>query len=160
MLSVALLSVAGLSSGCSQLRNPEYDLTSAGCTRSSADTLAAIASRLSAPGTLRNGAQLRGRDGSTFVSAEIWRSTADEDSSGDILTWVTDDPTTGQFDAVDVHARDDSDWPPAAIDVTAPGARESRACASVNVGKTEAEVDCEDSKANGQVAVDVDCGDL
>ncbi len=83
---------------------------------------------------------------------------------GDIATWATDDIKSDDgFMSVDVHAREDSTWPHAPFTVTKDGAIESRACASLNRGKTKAQIDCEQRKNSGDVVAlpdGKDCSDL
>jgi hypothetical protein len=141
------------------MTNPTYELADQTCSRASDELLTTIGERLDADGTLRNGAQLRIGTDTAYVSAEFLPTGQDEHVDGDILTWVTDDLDGESFRSVDANAREHSAWPPADIDVTAPGARPSRACADVNLGKTQAQVDCEDSKVNGQAPLDLDCSD-
>jgi hypothetical protein len=98
----------------------------------------------------------------TFVSAELHLRSDEPHDEGDILTWITADADGGEFRSVDVNARDQSSWPPAAVDVRAPGARESRACTGLNVGKTKAQLQCEQDQASGEVALPQgkECDDL
>jgi hypothetical protein len=147
--------------GCSQMSNPTYDVSEAGCTGSSDETIRTIQERLDAPGKLRNGKQVPSGD-DIFVSAELHLRTDDKHDEGDILTWVTTDVAGNEFFSVDVHAREESSWPGADLDVRAPGARESRACTGLNVGKTKAQLQCEQDEASGDVALPGgrECDDL
>ena len=96
--------------------------------------------------------------------AQIHLEDDDAHDKGDIATWATDDiKSTDAFQSVDVHAREESTWPPSPLDVTADGAIESRACVGLNTGKTKAQIQCEQDEASGEgVALPSgkDCGDL
>ncbi|MFI5045619.1 MAG: hypothetical protein ACHQIG_01030 [Acidimicrobiia bacterium] len=157
----AALMVLGslLLAGCSQMSNPTYDLNAVGCAASSDQTLATIQQKVTADGSLRNGKQVTAGD-QIFVSAELHLRSDKRHDKGDILTWVTKDPAGSDFFSVDVNARDDSKWPPADITVTAPGARESRACSRASAGKTKAQIQCELDQASGDIPADRNCGDL
>jgi hypothetical protein len=157
---VALVLTA-LVAGCSQMQNPTYDVGDAGCTGASDEVVRAIQERLDAPGKLRNGKQIVTGD-ETFVSAELHLQSDDKHDEGDILTWVTSDVEGSEFFSVDVHAREESSWPEADVDVRAKGARESRACTGLNVGKTKAQLQCEQDEASGEVALPGgrECDDL
>ncbi len=124
----------------------------------------AIQQKLTANGKLRNGKLVHLRGGPYFVSAEIHLEDDDAHDKGDIATWATDDiKSTDAFQSVDVHAREESTWPPSPLDVTADGAIESRACVGLNTGKTKAQIQCEQDEASGEgVALPSgkDCGDL
>lgn len=115
--------------------------------------------------TLRNArsVQVPGSN-TTFVSAELHLDSDSAHDKGDIATWATNDVASGDgFLSVDVHAREDSTWPHAPFGVTKNGAIESRACASLNTGKTKAQIDCEQRKNSGNnVALPdgKDCSDL
>ena len=119
----------------------------------------------SADATLRNGrlVQLPGSD-TTFVSAEMHLGSDDRHHKGDVATWATNDiDSTDSFVSVDVHAREDSTWPHASFTVTEDGAIESRACASLNRGKTKAQINCERRTSTGQdpgLPDNKDCSDL
>ncbi len=156
----ALVAVTALV-GCSQMQNPTYDVGDAGCVGASDDTIRTIQEKLDAPGKLRNGKLVPSGD-QTFVSAELYLRSADKHDEGDILTWVTTDVNGNEFFSVDVHAREESSWPPADVDVRAPGARESRACTGLNVGKTKAQLQCEQDQASGEIALPQgkECDDL
>jgi len=161
----AAASVAGVCAvfalaGCSQMSNPTYDLGNLGCASSSIATVKTIQSKVTADGTLRNGKQVRADDGQVFVSAELHLRSDDRHAKGDILTWVTDDVESGEFFSVDVNARDDSSWPDAKVDVTAQGARESRACVGPSLGKTPAQIQCENDQNSGDIPGDRNCEDL
>ena len=159
---VSILSV-GVLAGCSQMQNPEYDVGSSGCVGASDETVLAIQERLDAPGKLRNGKQVAAPgSGETFVSAELHLETDEPHDDGDILTWATTDVAGSEFFSVDVNAREESSWPPADFDVREPGARESRACTGLNVGKTKAQIQCEQDAASGDVALPQgrECDDL
>jgi len=146
--------------GCSQMSNPTYDLGDLGCASSSIATIKAIQAKVTADGTLRNGKQVRADDGQVFVSAELHLRSDDPHDKGDILTWVTDDVESNEFFSVDVNARDESSWPDAKVDVTAQGARESRACVGPSLGKTPAQIQCEIEQSSGDVPGDRNCEDL
>jgi hypothetical protein len=148
-----------LVAGCSQMSNPTYDLQDVGCSTTDLAVVDEIGTRLTADGKLRNGRQVTSGD-SIFVSAELHLRDDDRHTKGDVLTWVTDDVESGQFASVDIGARDDSTWPPADVDVTAPGARESRACVGPSLGKTPAQIQCEQDELQGGIPQDRDCEDL
>jgi hypothetical protein len=162
-IAAALATLVALAAlvGCSQMQNPTYDVGAAGCTGASDETIRTIQEKLDAPGKLRNGKLVRSGD-DTFVSAELHLRSDDKHDEGDILTWVTTDVDGNEFFSVDVHAREESSWPPADVDVRAPGARESRACTGLNVGKTKAQLQCEQDQASGDVALPQgkECDDL
>ena len=104
----------------------------------------AIQQKLTAQGKLRNGKMVHLKSGPYFVSAEIHLDSDAPHDKGDIATWATDDiKSTDEFQSVDVHAREESTWPHASLDVTADGAIESRACVGLNTGKTKAQIQCE-----------------
>jgi hypothetical protein len=158
--SFAALIVLGLGlalAGCAQLQNPTYDVGKIGCGTAPDKTIATIQEKVTANGFLRNGKVLT-EGGNTFVSAELHLRTDDRHAKGDVLTWVTTDVNGNDFFSVDVNARDDSSWPDADINVTAPGARESRACAEATAGKTKAQIKCEQDQSQGQVPADLNCG--
>ncbi len=127
--------------GCAQAKSPTYDVGTLGCTSASDATLAAAASKLTVPGTLRNGMSLVGDDGYRMLSAELHRPDDDPHATGDLLTFGSRDSDTTEFLAVDVNAREDSSWPGAPFDVRDQGARESRACADISRGKTKAQIE-------------------
>lgn len=81
-----------------------------------------------AGGTLRHGFSVTNEAGQLLVSAELHPAGEDPDHDGDILTWITADPASGQFLAVDAHAREESTWAPAGVDVRVEGAITSRGC--------------------------------
>jgi hypothetical protein len=124
---------------CSEMSNPTYDLVHVGCQGTTDSAVHVLQQRVTADGQLRNAHQVTTGD-RTFVSAELHRRSEDPHSKGDILTWVTNDIASGRFLSVDVNARDDSAWPHATLDVTAPGARESRGCVVPTRGKTPAQL--------------------
>ena len=159
LIVVGFVLLAGLLAGCSQMKNPSYDLGSLGCGTATPDTLATIQTKVTADGTLRNGKVIT-VGGQSFVSAELHRRTDQPHEKGDILTWVTKDLAGDSYSSVDINARQDSDWPDADITVTAPGARESRACTATVTGKTRAQLKCETDKSNGSVPIDRDCSKL
>ena len=107
--------------------------------------------------------QVPGSD-TSFVSAELHLGSDAPHDKGDIATWATDNVKSDDgFVSVDVHAREDSTWPHASFTVTKDGAIESRACASLNRGKTKAQIDCEQRKSSGNVVAlpdGKDCSDL
>jgi hypothetical protein len=153
-LAAALTMVVGIGvlAGCSQMSNPSYDVGAAGCTGTSDATVKTIGEKLTVDGKLRNGKTVKATTGDDlFVSAELHLATDDPHDKGDILTWVTTDLEGSEFKSVDVHAREDSSWPHADVDVRAEGARESRACSRLSVGKTKAQIKCEQDEANGEV---------
>ena len=158
---LATLAVTAALAGCSQMSNPTYDVGDAGCTGASDETVRAIQEKLDAPGKLRNGKQIV-RGDETFVSAELHLESDDKHQEGDILTWVTPDVDGSEFFSVDIHAREESSWPPADVDVRANGARESRACTALNLGKTKAQLQCEQDEASGEVSLPGgrECDDL
>jgi hypothetical protein len=158
---LSALVVVAVLAGCSQMQNPTYDVGESGCTGASDETLRTIQGELDAPGKLRNGKQIVKGD-ETFVSAELHLRSDDKHDEGDILTWVTPDVAGSEFFSVDVHAREQSSWPTADIDVRAAGARESRACTGLNVGKTKAQLQCEQDEASGEVSLPGgrECDDL
>ena len=157
--AVAFVSLT-FAAGCSQMANPTYDLQDVGCTTSTPATIKTLQSKVTSDGKLRNGKQVRATNGDVFVSAELHLATDDKHDKGDILTWVTHNIDNGDFFSVDVNARDDSTWPDADIDVTAQGARESRACVAPNLGKTPAQIRCEADQSTGNVPADFNCEDL
>ena len=144
------------------MSNPTYDLSKSGCKGTSAATLRAIQDKVHADGVLRNGRQIV-RSDRRFVTAELHLRTDDKHHKGQLLTWVTTGPSDSEFHSVDVSARDYSSWPAADIDVRADGARESRACATTDLGKTKAQVECERETNNNSgvpAAGGRDCGEL
>lgn len=158
---LATLVALGVLAGCGQMGNPTYDVGASGCTGASDETIRTIQEKLDAPGKLRNGKLVNSGD-NTFVSAELHLRSADPHDEGDILTWVTTDVAGSDFSSVDIHAREESSWPPSDLDVRAQGARESRACTGLNVGKTKAQLQCEQDQASGEVQLPQgkDCDDL
>ncbi|MEX1008337.1 MAG: hypothetical protein WD271_10895 [Acidimicrobiia bacterium] len=114
---------------------------------------------------LRNGkmVHLKGAD-YTFVSAELHLDDDAPHDKGEIGTWATTDiKSSDGFLSVDVHAREDSTWPHAPFKVTEDGAIESRACTSLNTGKTRAQLECEQQQSSGENVVlpeGKDCSDL
>ena len=145
--------------GCSQMSNPSFDLRATDCRATTANVLRVLDERLDVSGAFRHGGQIEMSDG-TFVSAELHRSGDDKDVRGDIFTFRTDSLDSGDFQAVDVHAREDTSWPPASIDVRSPGARESRACVLPNVGKSRARVQCEHDQQSADIQADRHCDEL
>jgi hypothetical protein len=150
--SAVLLVIAGLSSlsGCG---NPTASVSR--CLGAPDATVAAIQQRLTVSGDLRNGKMVKPQvpDGFTMVSAELHPTHADKHDKGDILTWATRDPTHDDFVSVDAHARNDSAWPHASFGVAEKGAIESRACTGLNVGKTKAQLECEQNPGNSNVGI-------
>jgi hypothetical protein len=158
-LIVALVTVLA---GCAQIKSPTYDVSAAGCVPVSDATLATLSTKLTVPGTLRNGMSLRGEDGYDLLSAELHRPEDDRHTKGDLLTFASRGSATAEFLAVDGNARDDSSWPGAPFDVRAEGARQSRACANVARGKTKAQIECErrqGSSGNVPLPGDEECSD-
>src|SRR5690606_594211 len=99
------------------------------CARAPASLVEAIQDQVG-DGTLRN-ASIRIEDPYTFVSAEMLRPGDDEDTQGELLTFVTGDATDrGGWRAVDHYAQKHSAWPRAPFDVTQDGAIDSRGCVS------------------------------
>jgi hypothetical protein len=148
--------------GCSQTSNPTYDLGKSGCSGVDEATLGTIQDEVHADGLLRNGKQVTHGD-QRFVSAELHLVGDGDHHKGDILTWVTSGADEAAFHSVDVHARDNSSWPVADVDVRAEGARESRACVLPDLGKTDAQIKCEQDEAtnNGPpLPGGRTCGDL
>ena len=137
------------------------------CVGASDEVVSAIQQRVkpSANAKLRNGktVHLKGAD-YTFVSAELHLESDAPHDKGDIATWATKDIASSDgFLSVDVHAREDSTWPPAPFKVTEPGAIESRACTGLNTGKTRAQLDCEQRQSSGEnvgLPQGKDCSDL
>jgi len=161
--SLAAIVGFGVLAGCSQMSNPTYDLVASGCAGASDETILTIQEHLEAPGKLRNGKLVRSPEsGTVFVSAELHLRSDEKHDSGDILTWSTDDVAGNEFFSVDVHAREESSWPHADVDVRAAGARESRACTGLSRGKTRAQIQCEQDSVTGDVVLPTgkDCGDL
>jgi hypothetical protein len=164
-LAAALAMVVGIGvlAGCSQMSNPTYDVGAVGCSGVSDATLHTIGEKLTVDGRLRNGKSVKSPTSKDiYVSAELHLASAQPHDKGDILTWVTTDPEGSDFKSVDVHAREDSSWPHADVDVRAEGARESRACAELSAGKTKAQIQCERDQANGSVSLPggKSCSDL
>src|SRR5262245_25370488 len=141
------------------MSNPSYDLEKVVCANTSEATLTTLQSKIEVDGQLRNGKVVKSGSQS-FVSAELHLDGKDRHEKGDILTWVTDDLEGSEFFSVDINAREDSSWPDADVTVTAPGARESRACVAPSTGKTPAQVQCELDQSSGQIPTDMDCEDL
>jgi hypothetical protein len=159
-LIVALVTVLA---GCAQIKSPTYDIGALGCVPASDATLATLSSKLTVPGTLRNGMVLRGDDGYDMVSAELHRPDDDRHTTGDLLTFASRRSASPEFVAVDVNAREESSWPGAPFDVRAEGARQSRACANVSRGKTKAQIECErrqGSSGNVPLSGNEECSDL
>jgi hypothetical protein len=157
--ALLVLSLALFVAGCGQMSNPTYDLGQAGCAPASDATIAAIQQEVTADGSLRNGVSVRSGAG-TLVSAELHLHGTSKHDKGDILTWVTHDAGETQFQSVDINARNDSAWADAPITVLAPGARESRACAASNTGKTKAQIQCELEQNEHQIPADRKCNEL
>ena len=160
LLLVALIVPAAVACG-----NPTQSVQN--CVGTSDSVVSAIQQRMKpdAKAKLRNArsVQVPGSD-TTFVSAELHLDSDAPHHKGAIATWATDDiKSDNGFVSVDVHARDDSTWPHASFTVTKDGAIESRACASLNLGKTKAQIDCEQRKTSGQAVAlpdGKDCSDL
>jgi hypothetical protein len=164
--AVAALAVAiaglSLAAGCG---NPKQSVQH--CVGAPEETVSAIQQKIkpSADAKLRNGksVHLKGSD-YTFVSAELHLDSDAPHDKGEIATWATKDiKSSDGFLSVDVHAREESTWPPAPFKVTEPGAIESRACTGLNTGKTRAQIDCEQRESSGEnVALPQgkDCSDL
>jgi hypothetical protein len=153
------LATLGVLTGCG---NPQQSVRN--CKGAPEETVLAIQQKLTASGKLRNGkmVQLAGSP-NTFISAEIHLDENDGHDKGDIATWATTDiNSTEGFRSVDVHAREESTWPPAPFKVTEDGVIESRACTGLNTGKTKAQIQCEQDEASGEVQLpsDKDCSDL
>jgi hypothetical protein len=146
--SAALVVLSGfpILAGCG---NPTASVSR--CLGASDATVAAIQDRL----TLRNGKMVKPLrpNGYTMVSAELHPTGADKQDKGDILTWAARDVALGQFESVDVNARDDSGWPHASFGVSKDGVIESRACTGLNLGKTKAQLECEQNRGNSNVNV-------
>ena len=142
------------------MSNPTYDINDIGCGTTSDETIAVIQEKITTDGNLRNGKQVKA-GGQTFVERGAApahrrsRTTRATSSRGSPTTWPG-----AQFLSVDVNARDDSSWPDADITVTAPGARESRACAASSSGKTKAQIQCELDQASGDIPADRKCDEL
>jgi|SRR5262245_13369602 len=157
--TAVVLAGAGALAGCG---NPQQSVKN--CKGAADDTVLAIQRKLTAQGKLRNGkiVQLPGSP-NTFISAEIHLDENDKHDKGDIATWATSDlKSSDGFKSVDVHAREESTWPPAPFKVTENGAIESRACTGLNTGKTKAQLRCEQEQASGDVQLPSgkDCSDL
>jgi hypothetical protein len=122
MVVVALASTVALA-GCPQ-PNDE------GCGTPSDELTAVITGALPSEGETRNFRSFQPSGESTvFISVE--HRTADEvedDDSGEIYTFATDDGSPGAIVAVDERARDDTDLPAASFDVRQDGAIDSRGC--------------------------------
>lgn len=137
------------------------------CVGASDSVISAIQQKMKpdADAKLRNGrtVQLPGSE-TTFVSAELHLGSDARHDKGDVATWATDDIKSDDgFVSVDVHAREESTWPHAPFTVTKDGAIESRACAGLNRGKTQAQLACEQRKNSGEVIAlpgGKDCSDL
>ena len=133
-----------LSSGCVQeLSEPSYDGVKVGCEGAPNSLIATAQSKLTVPGTLRNGSVAPGNGGATFLTVELWRRGQDEHRKGDLLTFAKASGADDQLLAVDQNARADTSWPHASFGVEAKGARESRACANAKRGTTRAQAQCE-----------------
>src|SRR5262245_32236211 len=143
------------------MSNPTYDLEETSCKSASSTTIEILQTRVEADGKLRNGMQVQVGD-DTFVSAELHLRSEERHEHGDILTWVTTNADGDEFSSVDVHAREESSWPESDRDVRANGARESRACAALNLGKTKAQIECEQRASTGETPTpgQPKCGDL
>jgi hypothetical protein len=135
------------------------------CVGAPEEAVLAIQQKLTAPGKLRNGkmVHLKGSDYS-YLSAEIHLDENDRHDKGDIATWATKDVKSADgFLSVDVHAREESTWPPASFTVTEDGVIESRACTGLNTGKTKAQLECEQRESSGEnvpLPSGKDCSDL
>lgn len=161
--ALCVVVVLGALAGCSQMTNPTYDVGAIGCTGAADATLRTIGEKLTVDGALRNGKAVKApTGGDIYVSAELHLRSDQRHDKGDILTWVTTDLEGSDFSSVDVHAREDSSWPHADVDVRAAGARESRSCTALSVGKTKAQLKCEQDEQNSDVNVpgDLNCSDL
>ena len=101
-------------------------------------------------------------NGYTMVSAELHAAGDDKHDKGDILTWAARDVDGARFVSVDVNARDDSRWPHASFGVAENGVIESRACTGLNLGKTKAQIECEQNSgsSSADVAGGHQCSDL
>lgn len=154
--SAVLLVLAGVPSlsGCG---NPTASVSR--CLGAPDATVTAIQQRLTVSGDLRNGKMVKplAPNGFTMISAELHPTSADKHDKGDILTWAARDPVKSDFVSVDANARDDSGWPHASFGVSASGVIESRACTGLNLGKTKAQLECEQNR--GSANVDVGGGD-
>jgi hypothetical protein len=134
------------------------------CVGAPDDTIATIQEKVNGAQKLRNGkmVHLKGAE-YTFVSAELHPASDDPHDKGDIATWATTDINGTEFLSVDVHALEESTWPPADFKVTEDGAIESRACTGLNTGKTKAQIQCEADRSAGenvQLPAGKDCSDL
>jgi hypothetical protein len=107
----------------------------AACVGASPATVAQLQGGVSKGGTLRHARMFTRAGDATFVSAEFLPSDKPQDFKGDILTWFTTSIDSGQFEAVDAHARDLSSWPHARFDVREDGAITSRGCVLPLQGK-------------------------
>jgi hypothetical protein len=107
----------------------------AACVGASPATVAQLQGGVSKSGTLRHARMFTRAGDATFVSAEFLPSDKPQDFKGDILTWFTTSIDSGQFEAVDAHARDLSSWPHARFDVREDGAITSRGCVLPLQGK-------------------------
>ena len=122
---VGIVAVLGLAA-CG---SPTLNTTAGVCTPTSDTVLKSISAKLEAEGTLRN-ARTVTRGDLQFISAELHKPDDKPTAKGDLLTWAVAAPGSTQFVAVDVHAREDTSWPPAQFDVRKDGAMLSRACAA------------------------------
>ncbi|HEY7105733.1 MAG TPA: hypothetical protein VH986_04985 [Acidimicrobiia bacterium] len=135
------------------------------CVGAPEDVVQAIQQKVTGAQKLRNGKMVHLENAEwTFVSAELHPFSDAPHDKGDIATWATKDIKSNDgFVSVDVHAREESTWPPASFNVTADGAIESRACTGLSTGKTRAQVQCESEQASGQqvnLPKGKDCSDL
>src|SRR5688572_16732338 len=95
--------------------------SAAGCSPTTDAVLKSISAKLQAPGQLRNSRTVNKGDLS-FITAELHAPDEKPEAKGDLLTWAAPSANTGEFLAVDVHAREDTAWPPASFDVRRDGA--------------------------------------
>jgi hypothetical protein len=160
LLLAALVAPAATACG-----NPTQSVQN--CVGTSDTVISAIQQKLKpdAKAKLRNGRSVHvpGSD-TTFVSAELHSDSDAPHDKGRHRTWATNDiKSSDSFLSRRRDARDDSTWPHAPFEVTKNGAIESRACTALNLGKTPAQIDCEQRKNAGQnVALPngKDCSDL
>jgi hypothetical protein len=146
---IGVLIVMAALGGCAQLGEPSYNTAKARCEGAPGALVDAAQAKVTTSGRLRNGALVPGARGYTFLTVELWRTGQNEHRKGDLLTFATRPGDEKAFFAVDVNARDDTNWPAASFGVSATGARESRACADVRRGTTRAQLECERQQGNG-----------
>ena len=136
-LLVGALGLAAVAAGCT---SPSINAVTLGCGTASQQVVKSISARLTVKGSLRNVSTIMvkpTRAGElVFVSGEFLRRGQAHNADGQILTWGTPGPATGQFQSVDSNARTMSAWPGAPYGLEKAGAVASRGCTDTMLGKT------------------------